>query len=384
MHLYLHIPFCKQACHYCDFHFSTNLSQKSALVDALCAELILQKNYLPRQPVETIYFGGGTPSLLTERELSQIFETIHAHYPVSPGAEITLEANPDDLRVEKLSLLHRYVNRLSIGIQTFDEATLRWMNRAHTATEAETCVWLAREAGFENMSVDLIYGIPNRDKSLWQADLQKMLALNVPHLSAYALTIEPDTAFGRWQQKGTLPPGVDSPADESLAAEQFEELTDALTNAGYAHYEISNFARHGGDGHGQYARHNTAYWQRRPYLGIGPSAHSYKGHSRQYNIANNARYIASIKQGKLPAEVEQLTRADQVNEYLLTGLRTQWGCSLTELNALLGADFAQTQAHDLTGMYATGWLTRVGDRLVLTQAGKLFADRVAASLFLDE
>lgn len=379
MHLYLHIPFCKQACHYCDFHFSTSLGQKSALVDALCTEIRLQKNYLPAQPLETIYFGGGTPSLLTESELAQLFTTIHTQFTVSPTAEITLEANPDDLSAEKLQMLRRYVNRLSIGIQTFDEVTLRWMNRAHTATEAEACVWLAREAGFENISVDLIYGIPSRDPSRWQADLQNVLALNVPHISAYALTIEPDTAFGRWQQKGKLPP-----ADEAVAAEQFEELTKALTNAGYEHYEISNFARHGDAKPGHYARHNTAYWQRRPYLGIGPSAHSYTGHSRQYNVANNTRYIAAIRQDTLPVTVEELTPADQVNEYLLTGLRTQWGCSLAELNALLGANFVQTQARDLETMYAAGWLVNEGDRLRLSTAGKLFADRVAATLFVEE
>ncbi|SFE72790.1 radical SAM family heme chaperone HemW [Spirosoma endophyticum] len=374
MHLYLHIPFCKQACHYCDFHFSTSLSQKSSLVDALCQEIILQKDYLPIKSLETIYFGGGTPSLLTEAELVQIFTTIRTHFTVSPTAEITLEANPDDLSVETLHMLRRYVNRLSIGIQTFDEATLRWMNRAHTAIEAESCVWQAREAGFENMSVDLIYGIPNREKTLWQTDLQKALALDVPHLSAYALTIEPDTAFGRWQKKGKLPP-----ADESLAAEQFEELTKALTDKGYEHYEISNFARPE-----QYARHNTAYWQRRSYLGVGPSAHSYNGFSRQYNVANNARYIAEIRQGRLPAEVEELTVVDQVNEYLLTGLRTQWGCSLSELTTLLGEDFAQKQTHDLAAMYASGWLIRnSNDRLQLTGAGKLFADRVAATLFVE-
>ncbi|GAB4016800.1 radical SAM family heme chaperone HemW [Spirosoma koreense] len=373
MHLYLHIPFCKQACHYCDFHFSTSLGQKSALVDALCAEIQLQKNYLPDQPLETIYFGGGTPSLLTEAELARVFETIRTQFAVSPTAEITLEANPDDLSAEKLRMLRRYVNRLSIGIQTFDEATLRWMNRAHTAVEAESCVRLAREAGFENLSVDLIYGIPNRDESRWLADLQNVLALGVPHLSAYALTIEPDTAFGRWQQKGKLPP-----ADEALAAGQFEALTKVLTGAGYEHYEISNFARPG-----QYARHNTAYWQRRPYLGIGPSAHSYNGYSRQYNIANNARYIADIRQENLPVTVEQLTTADQVNEYLLTGLRTQWGCSLAELNTLLGDDFTRTQAMDLKAMYAAGWLTNDGTHIRLSEAGKLFADRVAATLFVD-
>ena len=373
MHLYLHIPFCKQACHYCDFHFSTSLSQKPALVDALCQEIRLQRTYLSDQPLETIYFGGGTPSLLTEAELAQLFATIQDQFSVTSTAEITLEANPDDLSAQKLSVLRRYVNRLSIGIQTFDEPTLRWMNRAHTATEAETCVGLAREAGFENMSVDLIYGIPNRDASRWPNDLERMLALNVPHLSAYALTIEPDTAFGRWQQKGKLPP-----ADEALAAGQFEELTEALTKAGFAHYEISNFARSG-----QYARHNTAYWQRRPYLGIGPSAHSYNGHSRQYNIAHNARYVAAIQAGALPATVEQLTVADHVNEYLLTGLRTQWGCSLAELDTLLGDDFSRTQSRDLASMYASGWLTNDGDRLRLSKAGKLFADRVAATLFVE-
>ena len=378
MHLYIHIPFCKQACHYCDFHFSTNLSRKSALVNALCAEIALQKKYLPTNLLETIYLGGGTPSLLTELELSQIFDTIHTHFIVSHDsngepAEITLEANPDDLTPEKLTMLRRYVNRLSIGIQTFDEATLRWMNRAHTATEAEKSVRLAREAGFDNLSVDLIYGIPNRPESLWTADLQKVLALNVPHLSAYALTIEPDTAFGRWEKTGKLPP-----ADEELAAEQFEELTKALTGVNYEHYEISNFAQSG-----RYARHNTAYWQRRPYLGIGPSAHSYTGDNRQYNIANNARYIAEIERGVLPATVEQLTTADQVNEYLLTGLRTQWGCSIGELDTLFGADFTQVQSHDLTTLYASGWLVRDNDRLRLTESGKLFADRVAATLFVE-
>ncbi|GAB3756029.1 radical SAM family heme chaperone HemW [Spirosoma pomorum] len=385
MHLYLHIPFCRQACHYCDFHFSTNLSQKSALVDALCAEMALQQDYLPGKTLETIYFGGGTPSLLTESELERLFETIHTHFTVSPTAEITLEANPDDLNDKatvgrpaegrsKLATLRQYVNRLSIGIQTFDEETLRWMNRAHTATEAETCVWQAREAGFENMSVDLIYGIPNRSSERWSADLYNVLALDVPHLSAYALTIEPDTAFGRWQQKGKL-----QPADENLAAEQFEELVKALTDHGYEHYEISNFAKPG-----HYARHNTAYWQRKPYLGIGPSAHSYNGTSRQYNIANNARYVAAIQQGQLPVTVEQLTTADQVNEYLLTGLRTKWGCSLTELTALLGADFAKQQARDLAEVYDAGWLMRDKDQLRLTEAGKLFADRVAATLFIEE
>ena len=375
MHLYLHIPFCRQACHYCDFHFSTNLSQKSALVDALCAEIRLQKAYLPNQELETIYFGGGTPSLLTERELEQIFAAIYSQFSVSPTAEITLEANPDDLSAATLTLLSRYVNRLSIGIQTFDETALRWMNRAHTAVEAETCVGLAREAGFDNMSVDLIYGIPYRDASRWQTDLQKILALDVPHLSAYALTIEPDTAFGRWQQKGKLPA-----IDEDLAADQFEELVKTLKKSSYTHYEISNFAKSG-----QYARHNTAYWQRKPYLGIGPSAHSYNGSSRQHNVANNARYIASIQQGIIPAEIEQLTTANQVNDYLLTGLQNAMGLHTCRPESAAWQRLCANPGPSHSDPVCIGLACSPdGTCLRLSEAGKLFADRVAAALFVDE
>jgi len=390
MHLYLHIPFCKQACHYCDFHFSTNLSQKSALIEAIGHELVLQKEYLPTTHLETIYFGGGTPSLLTETELGYLFDVIHQHFTVSDTAEITLEANPDDLTANKLAVLHRYVNRLSIGLQTFSEDTLRWMNRAHTATEAEQCVRLARNAGFDNLNIDLIYGIPplpTKERGtgavgmphhrrvgevVWQYDLDRALSLDVPHISAYALTIEPDTVFGSWTKKGQL-----KPIDENLAADHFEQLTSALKSAGYEHYEISNFAKPG-----HYARHNTAYWQQHPYLGVGPSAHSYNGHSRQFNVANNARYVQTLATGTVPAELEILTLSDRVNEYLLTGLRTQWGCSVAQLDTLLGANFVQKQATELADLQQKGWLLQQPDLLRLTEAGKLFADRVAASLFV--
>lgn len=395
MHLYLHIPFCKQACHYCDFHFSTNLRQKSALIEAIGQELVLQKEYLPTPYLDTIYFGGGTPSLLTETELGYLFDVIHQHFTVSDTAEITLEANPDDLTADKLAILRRFVNRLSIGLQTFSEDALRWMNRAHTATEAEQCVRLARDAGFQNLSIDLIYGIPPisfanhapnplkgatsigvkapfRGLGAWQYDLDRALSLNVPHMSAYALTIEPATVFGRLTKKGQL-----KPIDENLAADHFEQLTSALKSAGYEHYEISNFAKPG-----HYARHNTAYWQQHPYLGVGPSAHSYNGHSRQFNVANNARYMQALATGTVPAELEVLTLADRVNEYLLTGLRTQWGCSVTQLDTLLGADFTQKQATELADLQQKGWLQRQPNQLLLTEAGKLFADRVAASLFV--
>ena len=343
---------------------------KAELVAALCHEIDLRKSYLPIQQLDTIYFGGGTPSLLTEGELSQIFETTHRHFSVSPSAEITLEANPDDLTDEKLQMLRPFVNRLSIGIQTFNEAALRWMNRAHNAAEAERCVALAQDAGFSNLSVDLICGIPMA--GTWPRDLEKIVALDVPHISTYALTIEPDTAFSRWTATGKL-----APIDENLAAEQIQDINKTLVANGYEQYEVSSFCKSG-----HRARHNTAYWQQRPYLGIGPSAHSYNGASRQYNISNNAMYVKAIQENEIPATVEQLTAADHLNEYLLTGLRTMWGCSLTELNRLSGGDFQEQQSRELAGLYRAGWLTKTTDnRLLLTDAGQLFADRVASALF---
>jgi oxygen-independent coproporphyrinogen III oxidase len=375
MHLYLHIPFCKQACHYCDFHFSTNRSRQTDLIGAMCHEISLQRDYLPTRQLETVYFGGGTPSLLTEADLATIFETIHREFALVPDAlgrppEITLEANPDDLTPANLRLFRQHVNRLSIGIQTFDEPTLRWMNRAHTATEAENCVRQAQDAGFDNLSIDLMYGIP--EGGVFARDLDRALRLDVAHLSAYCLTIEPDTAFGRRAQRGQLPP-----VDDALAADQFTELITTLTGAGYEQYEISSFARLG-----QYARHNSAYWQQRPYLGIGPSAHSYNGDSRQFNISNNALYLTELANGNLPATVEILTPADRVNDYLLTGLRTRWGCSLTNLSTWLGTDFAHTQRAEIAQLRTAGWLVIHDNTLLLTPAGQLFADRIAATLFV--
>ncbi|WP_266363665.1 radical SAM family heme chaperone HemW [Tellurirhabdus rosea] len=373
MHLYLHIPFCKQACHYCDFHFSTSLAQKPALVEALRREIEQQQDYLGTRQLETIYFGGGTPSLLTEAELASLFETIHRHFTVAPEAEITLEANPDDLTPAHLRQLRPYVNRLSIGIQSFHEPHLRFMNRAHSALEAQQCVRLAQEAGFHNLTIDLIYGVPAADHAIWERDLETALLLDVPHISSYSLTIEPDTALGRWQKKGRF-----QGTDDEFAAEEFEMLIRTLGANGYEQYEISNFARPGHE-----ARHNSSYWKRRPYLGIGPSAHSYNGHSRQYNVANNALYIKAINRGELPCTVEMLTPADQVNEYLLTGLRTKWGCQVSELESLSGGTFVREQQAILAEQQRRGWLTRTGDQLLLTPAGKFFADRVAAELFME-
>ncbi|GAB3905440.1 radical SAM family heme chaperone HemW [Larkinella knui] len=378
MHLYVHIPFCKQACHYCDFHFSTSLKQKTALVTALCREIELQKDYLPTRHLETIYLGGGTPSLLNEAELDQLFETIHRFYTIASDAEITLEANPDDLvgrlpdPMAPLRLFRRYVNRLSIGIQSFHEPNLRLMNRAHSAAEAGSCVQLAQEAGFDNLTIDLIYGVPAETHGIWQNDLAKALSFGVPHISAYCLTIEPGTVFGNWQKKGRL-----QAADDEFAAEQFTMLVNSLAEKGYEQYEISNFARPGWE-----ARHNSSYWKRRPYLGIGPSAHSFNGPSRQYNVAHNSHYIRAIERGEIPGTVEELSQADQVNDYLLTGIRTKWGCDVRELTALAGTDFEVLRQTELQTLYNQGWLLLENHLLTLTETGKLFADRVAADLFV--
>jgi len=375
--LYLHIPFCKQACHYCDFHFSTSLGLKGQFVEALVQEMALRQNYLPdpAAPLETIYFGGGTPSLLTGGELARIFEAIHAYFPVAPQAEITLEANPDDLSPAKLAeLAASPINRLSIGLQSFHEPHLRMMNRAHSAAESWQAVRNAQAAGFENISVDLIYGVPAPSHDIWQEDLARLFELNVPHVSAYALTIEPDTAFGRRLQKGTFV----APADDFVAT-QFEMLLGQLRAHGYEQYEISNFCQPGRE-----SRHNSNYWRGVPYLGLGPSAHSFDGRSRQYAVANNPQYVAAVlERGEVPATVEQLSPLDQANEYLLTTLRTSRGCDLAHLRDALGLNLLADRADYLASLTAQGMATLRGDVLRLTDAGKLLADHITLELFAD-
>jgi oxygen-independent coproporphyrinogen-3 oxidase len=375
--LYLHIPFCKQACHYCDFHFSTSLGLKGQFVDALVQEMALRKNYLPdpSAPLKTIYFGGGTPSLLTGEELDRIFEAIYAHFEVAPQAEITLEANPDDLSPAKLAeLAASPINRLSIGLQSFHEPHLRLMNRAHSAAESGQAVRNAQAAGFENISVDLIYGVPAPGHDIWQADLARLFELGVPHVSAYALTIEPDTAFGRRLQKGTFV----APPDDFVAT-QFEMLLSQLRAHGYEQYEISNFCQPGRE-----SRHNSNYWRGVPYLGLGPSAHSFDGRRRQYAVANNPQYVAAVlERGEVPATVEQLSPLDQANEYLLTTLRTSRGCDLGHLRDALGLNLLAERADYLASLTAQGMATLTGDVLRLTDAGKLLADHITLELFAD-
>jgi oxygen-independent coproporphyrinogen-3 oxidase len=372
--IYLHIPFCKQACHYCDFHFSTSLLQKDRMIDAICREVVLQQDYLADRHLNTIYFGGGTPSLLTQPELNRILDALHQHFDVAPDAEITLEANPDDLTPARIrELAASPVNRLSIGIQSFHDPHLVRMNRAHHAAEALAAVRNAQDAGFGNITTDLIYGIPADSHDIWINDLQTLLALQVQHVSCYALTIEEKTALGRWTKKGSF-----RPSEDEFVAQQFEILVDAMQKQGFTQYEISNFSRPGFE-----SRHNSNYWKGVHYLGLGPSAHSFNGHSRQYNIPNNARYMEAVDQGQLAFDRETLSLTDQANEYLLTSLRTIWGCDLQRLQQQFQVDLRQQQPDYLAQLLQQGYIRIDADILYLTDAGKLLADQITLDLFLE-
>ncbi len=372
--LYLHIPFCKQACHYCDFHFSTNQELRLELIKGMTEELRLQKNYLKGEFLRTIYFGGGTPSLLTPHEMEIMLESIRSNYHRIDQPEITLEANPDDLTKNRLADLRQLgINRLSIGIQSFDDRVLKFLNRAHDSGEAERCVQDARALGFNNISVDLIYAIPGQSENTWKENIEKALILTPEHLSAYALTIEKKTAFGQWQIKGKL-----QAVDEETAAQQFEWLMDRMQDAGYQHYEISNFCRPE-----FHSRHNSSYWHGENYLGIGPSAHSYDGASRQFNISNNSLYLKSIRKGEIPFEREVLSRENKINEYLFTTLRTNDGCDLESIRTRFQFDIYLENKDYITDLQRQQLALLENNTLKLTRAGKLLADKIAADLFVD-
>jgi putative oxygen-independent coproporphyrinogen III oxidase len=371
--IYLHIPFCKQACYYCNFHFSTSLTQQGAMVKSLLQEITLQKDYLAAELVHTIYFGGGTPSLLQADELTALLAHLRATFTVAPNAEITLEANPDDLTIEKLeSLKAAGINRLSIGVQSFHEEDLIWMNRAHNSKQALECIRHAQQLGFQNITIDLIYGGPTLTDEGWEQNVKQAIALGVPHLSCYALTVEPGTALDHFIKKKKM-----APTDADKAARHFEMLMQWLEEAGYEHYEISNFALPG-----WHSQHNSSYWQGRSYLGLGPSAHSFNGISRQWNIANNAQYIKSIMAGEVPFEIESLTTTMRFNEYVMTSLRTAAGCNLEWVAEKFGADQSRHLIENSQSFIASGRMEQVGETLRLTKAGRLFADGIAADLFM--
>lgn len=369
--IYLHIPFCRKACHYCNFHFSTTHQRIPDMVQAIGKEMLLRKTYL-NETVETVYLGGGTPSLLSVTDLEQLLAPLYKQYTVSSDAEITLESNPDDITAANLTAWRKLgINRLSIGIQSFFAQDLQWMNRAHTVQQSIQSIQLAQAEGFSNITIDLIYGTPGLTDENWEQNIDTALSLQVPHLSCYALTVEPRTALDQMIHTGKLPD-----VDAEQQARQFSILTQKTAMAGMEHYEISNFALPGFR-----SRHNSSYWQGKTYLGLGPSAHSFNGQSRQWNVSNNSLYLAALAKEELPFEVETLTETQQLNEYIMTGLRTIEGVSLTQVAERWGNNKTHSLRKSAEKYIRNGQVRLYNDHLQLEPSGKFFADGIAADLF---
>ncbi len=370
--IYIHIPFCKQACNYCNFHFSVNLEKNTSFIKTLLREIEIRKDYLQHEKVETIYFGGGTPSILSANEINEIHSLLSKAFEIAETPEITLEANPDDLTDDKLKELKQTpLNRLSIGVQSFFDEDLQYLNRVHNSKQAAVSIKQAQDAGFENITLDLIYAIPTLTDVKWAKNLQQIAKLSIPHFSAYCLTVEPRTALEKFIREKKL-----KDVDEAVAARQFEMLMDFAINAGYDHYEISNFSRPG-----YYSKHNSSYWNGKKYLGLGPSAHSYDGESRQWNISNNTLYIQSLEKGSPVFEAEHLTSKDHFNEYLLTSLRTASGADLNFIAKNFGAGRAASFQDSIAPLLQEKLAELEAGKIRLTRAGKLIADRIISDLF---
>lgn len=369
--IYVHIPFCKKRCSYCDFHFSTTFSKyRQDLISAICLELVLRKDELKSEFIETIYFGGGTPSLLTKDELASIMSTIREHYQLADTPEITFEVNPEDAHEANLLTWKKLgINRLSIGLQSFQESDLSWMNRSHTLEQGTDAVRLAQKLGFTNLSIDLIYGLPGLSNEQWMEHLNRAMSLNVQHISSYCLTIEPKTALNDFVAKGKL-----IRPTEDQQSEQFELLVSTLAHAGFEQYEISNFAKDQ-----KYAKHNSAYWNFSPYLGVGPSAHSFNGQQRRWNVANNTNYYQHVGKNQDWFEVEKLTESEKWNEYFLTGLRTKWGILKKNIQKMGGMNSSELPLMDT--YLKNEWILEADASFVLTEKGKLQADGIASSFF---
>lgn len=370
--IYIHIPFCRQKCSYCDFHFSTTFGPyRERMIDAINQELIKRSKEYIDQKTETIYFGGGTPSLLTNNELQTLLKSIYENYNISEKPEITLEANPDDITPENVQFWKESgINRLSIGIQSFRKQDLEWMNRAHNAEEAINSISLARKYGIENFSIDLIYGLPDLSNSEWEAAVQQVIDYNVPHISAYCLTIEEKTALHKWVKEGSI-----SKANEETQSEQFLILLKLLEENGYLQYEISNFSKPGFE-----SRHNSSYWKGTKYIGVGPSAHSFNGIVRRWNVATNFTYMSGIEKGEDYFEMEELSNADRFNELVLTGLRTSYGVDLNALDSI--SERPEEFNKDIADFIEKGWIEKEDDRIFLTPEGRIRADYIASSLFI--
>jgi len=370
--IYIHIPFCRQKCHYCNFYSLASLKNKDQIIEALLKEIELQKDYLTGEEIETIYFGGGTPSLLTSGELNRIFNQITKFYKINSGAEITFEANPDNLSKEKITSLRKTpINRLSIGVQSFFDEDLKYLNRIHSGYQALDSIKNAKEGGFQNIGIDLIYGIPTQPKKNWFANLKKFFTLNLQHLSAYALTVEPGTALDILIKRKKTKKVV-----EGKIIKDFRILTSQMKKHGYVHYEISNFCKEP-----YFSKHNRSYWFGEKYLGLGPSSHSYDGKSRQWNISNISKYISEIEKGNIPAEIEKLTLNQKYNEYILTSLRTMWGTDLNFISKQFGNKLERYFNANVKKHIKSGKILKNTEKYVLSEEGKLFADRISSDLF---
>lgn len=369
--IYLHIPFCKTRCIYCDFYSTTRSELKSRYVQALCRELEMRRDYLKGEPIETVYFGGGTPSQLCEEDFRQIFETIRRCYGMEHCHEITLEANPDDLSEEYLHMLSSLpFNRISMGIQTFDDTTLRLLRRRHDAQTATEAVRRCRQAGFRNISIDLIYGLPGETKERWTNDLRRAIALNVEHISAYHLTYEEETPIYKMLMQHQV-----SEVDEETSLDFFTLLTDHLQAAGFEHYEISNFCRPG-----KYSRHNSSYWKGIPYLGCGPSAHSFDGNTREWNVSSIDLYIIGIEEGRRNFETEYLSPTTRYNEFIITTMRTTWGTPIEKLRTTFSEEL-WTYCRKMAAPYLTGGMLEERDGVLrLTREGIFISDRIMSDL----
>jgi oxygen-independent coproporphyrinogen-3 oxidase len=369
--IYIHIPFCRKACHYCNFHFSTTHHQIKPMMAAIEKEASLQSHYLS-EPIQTLYFGGGTPSILSIEDLQNLMESIIKNYPLDPNAEITIETNPDDFEASKLAAWKKMgINRLSIGIQSFFVADLQWMNRAHTATQAVQCIEMAKTADFDNITIDLIYGTPSLSDDDWKLNVEKAIALGIDHISCYALTVEPKTGLEKMIAQKKM-----EAVDPDKQARHFSLLMQWLAEAGFEHYEISNFSKPG-----KRSKHNSNYWNGVNYLGLGPSAHSFNGLTRQWNIANNALYIQSLTNNKLPFELEELTDMQRLNEYIMTSLRTMEGLSLDWVNKHWSAKELEQILSNAQKHIAQHFMVQHNNSLILTREGKLLADGIASDLF---
>ena len=369
--IYIHVPYCRTRCIYCDFFTQTNLSSRLDYVSALCKEVELRKDYLKNETVRTIYFGGGTPSLLLAEDFNRIFKAIYDTFQVSEDVEITLEANPDDLSSEYIAILRSFpFNRLSIGIQSFNDLELKFINRRHTAKEAIDAVNRVQDAGFNNMSIDLMYGLPNQSMDIWKSNLDTAISLGVQHISSYHLIYEEGTKLYRLFKKGEV-----KEANEDLSLDMFSTMIDELSNANFEHYEISNFAKNG-----LYSKHNTSYWLGDKYLALGPAAHSFDGKDRAFNIASIPKYIAGIEEAKPKIEIEVLETSSQYNDFILTGMRTKWGVDLNKLETQFGAEYLNFCLKNAQKYIELGDVIHQDSKLKLTRKGIFISDGIMSDL----